>query len=436
MGKKNSLRPELIFRVMLQYQYRTFYLHTRLNELDMRIIDVLFRLSTNSLYAVVRRDAQSQLFSLLAHYPYSTSIIVPGIVDLLRAHNEETDAEAKSARHDQLKGCLYLLLGNSVQDSLMIKQNWSILSVLWPQVFKCQSFEKPSIQTLLEKIHAKTDKDFDSFDNRAKFSDELVQFAARMAHLETLASSSDRLERYEKRTRQETDIIAQLLDQLLKIAKQQSQLHWKNQANSFHAILFLLHNCVRTKSLLSAELVQLFVDSLLSDNACVRKISIDGLCIILKMIKPKKKTQRMNTLDLVKQKTNLTDPTQICVNRARPGVRVDNQWHLFDANFIDTSSTVATEAELARWKDSCFIEKNYWGYYCWPRELNVPESRRDWFTFEEEGSGGSSGTAVSEYQLAIKPIIDKFSKDSEFVNKFVQLSIIEEAKGIFEYWFL
>lgn len=88
---------------MLQYQYRTFYIHTRLNDLDLRIVDVLFRLSTNSIYAVVRRDAQTQLFSLLAHYPYSTSVIVPGIVDLLRAYNDETDATVKSAKHDQLK---------------------------------------------------------------------------------------------------------------------------------------------------------------------------------------------------------------------------------------------------------------------------------------------------------------------------------------------
>lgn len=262
---------------MLQYQYRTFYLHTRLNDLDVRVIQVLFNLATNSIYAVVRRDAQNQLFSMLAHYPYSTSMIVPGLVELLRAHNDETDAEAKSARHDQLKGGLYLLLGNSVQDSLMIKQNWSILSVLWPQVFRCQSFEKPSIQTLLEKIHAKTDKDFDSFDNRIRFGDELVRFAAEKLAPELgigTATEPRRLERFEQRCRAETEMIAQLFEQLLKIAKQQSQLHWKNQANSFHAVLFLLHNCVRNRALLSVELVQLFVDSLLSDNACVRKVTV------------------------------------------------------------------------------------------------------------------------------------------------------------------
>lgn len=256
---------------MLQYQYRTFYLHTRLNELDVRIIDVLFRLATNSIYAVVRRDAQSQLFSLLAHYPYSTSAIVPGIVSLLRGYNEETDDALKNAKHDQLKGCLYLLLGNSVQDSLMIKQNWNILSVLWPQVFKCQSFEKPSIQTLLEKIYAKTDKDFDSFDNRVQFGADIVRLAADLVPSVSFDEKS-RLARFEQKSIAETETITKMLEQLLNIAKQQTQLHWKNQANSFHTVLFLLHNCVRSKALLSVEMVQLFVDSLLSDNSSVRKV--------------------------------------------------------------------------------------------------------------------------------------------------------------------
>lgn len=271
LGKKNSLRPELISRIMLQYQYRTFYIHTRLNELDLRVIEVLFRLATGSIYAVVRKDAQSQLFSLLAHFPYSTTVIVPWIVDILHSYNNEVNDEAKNAKHDQLKGCLYLLLGNSVQDSLMIKQNWSILGALWPEVFKCKSFEKPSIQTLLEKIYLKTDKDFDSFDNRIRFGDKLVSLAVEMCPSVKQKCDQNRLVKFEEKTQIENKKISQLLDQLIAIAKQ-SQLLWKNQATSFHTILFLLHNCTRNKALLSAEFVQLFVDSLLSENASVRKV--------------------------------------------------------------------------------------------------------------------------------------------------------------------
>jgi hypothetical protein len=84
LGKHNSLRNELITRIMLQYQYRTFYIHTRLNQLDVRIIDLLYRLSTNSSYATVRKDSQTQLFSLLSHYSYSNLIIVPKIIEMLK----------------------------------------------------------------------------------------------------------------------------------------------------------------------------------------------------------------------------------------------------------------------------------------------------------------------------------------------------------------
>ena len=47
LGKRNSTRDELIQRVMLQYQFRTFKIHTRMNALDARVIRTLFRLSVN-----------------------------------------------------------------------------------------------------------------------------------------------------------------------------------------------------------------------------------------------------------------------------------------------------------------------------------------------------------------------------------------------------
>ena len=157
LGKKNSTRTELIQRIMLQYKFRSFHIHTRLNELDVRIIELLFRLSTDSIYAIVRKDAQAQLFSLLAHYPYSSLLLAPKLVDLLnRCNSNAGDGNDESKiEHDQLKGCLYLLSGNSVNESLMVKQNWRIISAVWPALFRCQQFEKPSIQTLLDRIYFK-----------------------------------------------------------------------------------------------------------------------------------------------------------------------------------------------------------------------------------------------------------------------------------------
>lgn len=272
------MRSELIARIMLQYQYRTFYLHTRLNELDLQIIDVLYRLSTESLYAVVRREAQSQLFSLVSHYPYSSQLIVPKIAHLLNKYNEETD-ETKKHAHDQLKGCLYLLLGNNLQDSFMIKQNWKIISSIWPAVFKCRYFEKSTIQDLLEKIYCKLDKDFDSFDNRIRFDSATVKMALELSPSikakygnGSLVDDEKTLEKFHERCQVETKLIRDLMRDIIVIAKQ-SQTVWKNQATSFGAVMLLLHNCVRDKQLLSAECVQLFVDSLLNDNIHVRKVS-------------------------------------------------------------------------------------------------------------------------------------------------------------------
>ncbi len=179
LGKKSTIREELIQRVMLQYQFRTFYMYTKLNQVDVRIIQLLFKLSVDSVYAVVRKEAQSKLFTLLSHYPYSSQIIVPKIVALLnRCSKEASDSERLT--HEQLKGCLYLLKGNNLQDSLMVKQNWNVLSEIWPALFKCQNFEKPSVQVLLDKIYFNANKDHDSFDNRVRLSDQCVALALDM----------------------------------------------------------------------------------------------------------------------------------------------------------------------------------------------------------------------------------------------------------------
>ena len=236
LGKHNSLRSELITRIMLQYQYRTFYIHTRLNQLDVRIISLLYRLSTDSSYATVRKDSQTQLFSLLSHYSYSYLIIVPKIIEMLK-RCDSTDGTKLS--HDQLKGVLYLLSGNNYQDSLMIKQNWKVLSEVWPVLLRCQNYDKPSIQTLLDKIYLKLDKDFDSFENRIRLDDKTVKLAFEFCD-ETRArfDNSKRLDQFNIKSKQDSQYVSDLMEILIKIARE-STLSWKNQSTSFGSILYL-----------------------------------------------------------------------------------------------------------------------------------------------------------------------------------------------------
>jgi hypothetical protein len=269
LGKKNSLRDELVQRVMLQYKFRSFHVHTILNEVDLRIIDLLFKLSVDSIYANVRKDSQSQLFSLLSHFPYSSLLIVPNIVSLLQK------AEKNELTHEQLKGCLYLIRGNGMQETMTIKQNWDVINALWPILFKFQQFEKPSIQALLDKIYLKTNKDYDSFDNRIKLDDKIVGIAFELKpllNIELKKNESKRLERFNKIKDKENSIIKSLMNQMTKIASD-PQLLWKNQPTIFGSILFLLNACELEKSLLTGDCVQLYVDSLINENINVRRVS-------------------------------------------------------------------------------------------------------------------------------------------------------------------
>lgn len=135
-------------------------------------------------------------------------------------------------------------------------------------------------------------------------------------------------------------------------------------------------------------------------------------------------------LDIVREKTGLSDANDIYVNRPRPGYRLDNQWHLFDPNYVDTTTSEATESERAKWNESTFMEKSYWGYYCWPTEMNVALSKRDWYVSENSDSESSSfPPSETSYQRSMKPLVDRFRYDAEFVKKLIRLSIIEEAKG-------
>ena len=338
LGKQNSLREELIQRIMLQYQFRTFHIHTRLNALDLRIINCLFKLSTDSLYAVVRKDAQTQLFTVMSQYPYSNLIIVPKIVEMLNRSNLAESEQRLT--HDQLKGCLYLIRGNSLQDSLMIKQNWNVIGTIWPAFLKCQDFEKPSIQALLDKIYYKANKDFDSFDNRILLSESVVNLIYAFSPELKLKYHNDeslRTKIFYEKLHIENSLIKKLMSDLVSIASE-SKLLWKNQVIRYVAFLFILNSCVLDKKLLTSDCVKLFVDSLVHENITVRKIALDALCIIMKMVKFKKQLVTYNVAELIKEQTNnrVTSECLLEINKPNPGYREDNTWHFYNPSFINT----------------------------------------------------------------------------------------------------
>ncbi|CAF0770306.1 unnamed protein product [Brachionus calyciflorus] len=400
LGKKNTLRSELITRVMLQYQYRTFYIHTRVNQLDLKIINILFRLSVDSVYATVRKDAQTQLFSLLSHYSYSNLILVPKLVDMLNKCNL---TDENKLTHDQLKGCLYVLSGNNYQDSLMIKQNWYVLSQIWPVLLRCQNYDKPSIQSQLDKIYLRLDKDFDSFENRFKLNDKIVQLAFDLSPQTKLNfNNQKRLDVFNIKSLQDNHMISDLMTNLIQISRE-STLNWKNQSTSYGSIMYLLYSCQNDPNLLTPECVDLFVDSLIHENIHVRKLAVDALCIIFKMIKYPREKIEYNTEDLIQNKS-------VKINTFSPGYRSDNCWHLYNENFLNDF----------KWSETKFLDKSYWGYYCWPTKIKINSNKRRHYESIVEQD--------FKFCHVYKTIWDKFTNEN-FFAKFLQLFKIEESKG-------
>lgn len=220
-------------------------------------------MSTSS-YSEVRKEAQTQLFNLLAHYSFSYLILVPKICNLL------TD---QTINHDALKGCLYILKGNTLQTSLTTKHNWKIISKLWPVLFSLKYYEKPSIQKLLDSIHDNLQKHFDTFSYTTRLSDETVKLASEVFNLNENLHESDakRLIAFENKSRESIQICRDLVSKIININKS-SELTWRLQTISFGSLIYLLHPYGE----LSKEYIGIFVDSLVHDNIVIRKV-----CVVL-----------------------------------------------------------------------------------------------------------------------------------------------------------
>jgi hypothetical protein len=93
------------------------------------------------------------LFHILRRYLFSYQVIIDRIIALLNSSGE--------ADHDQIKGCLYVLLGN---ESIFIptKHSWILLEKLWPSLARTSHATKISTKKLIDRIMEKIGKQFDT----------------------------------------------------------------------------------------------------------------------------------------------------------------------------------------------------------------------------------------------------------------------------------
>jgi len=137
LGKKKHIEPILIDRVHLQHELRTINQSSKtFSDLHLQLFSDLFKLSV-SRYMQVRKSAQSALGHGFHVFAYSYRRMLDDVTKFLK--NEDQDVE-----HHQLKGALYLVLGQSKR-TLVARRSWDVSAKLWPALVRVQQCERPSV---------------------------------------------------------------------------------------------------------------------------------------------------------------------------------------------------------------------------------------------------------------------------------------------------
>ncbi|CAF1410376.1 unnamed protein product, partial [Rotaria sordida] len=142
---KQHLRFVTIQRIAIQMEFFSLSNFRTLTQIDQQVIFKLFELSIHR-YSEVRRQAQIYLFTMFSQFFFSYQVIVDRIIELLDK-SDEVD-------HDEIKGCLYILLGNE-SFFLPTKHSWAMLEKLWPSIACTKHARKLSTQNLINCIMEK-----------------------------------------------------------------------------------------------------------------------------------------------------------------------------------------------------------------------------------------------------------------------------------------
>ncbi|UJR35822.1 hypothetical protein I4U23_028569 [Adineta vaga] len=382
-GKRKHPRFIIIKRINVQLELFSISNYQSLTEIDKQVILKLFELSIHR-YSEVRRNAQVYLFHILRRYLFSYQVIIDRILELLNSPDE--------ADHDQIKGCLYILLGN---DSIFIptKHSWTLLEKLWPSLARTVHATKVSTQNLLDRIMEKIGKQFDTPAVTEDINDASVQAAIslwRPLEANELTFRDQLREERNQANIQSYNNVMETLNSLF----YGNVLTWRQQEMTMAFIWLLLQRPIA----LPSSCIRTFVDFLVHDNVELRKISEKGIAAFTRLQKPPR-IYIEKTLDQI-----LHRPVNI--NECHPGDRDDNLWLTINNYKPPTSQQ--------EWEETCFLDKSYHGYYKWPKIIRYPMNKRERYTKE---------TMPENVSILYERFVDK-----DFISKFIQLMVLDEEE--------
>ncbi|CAF3979958.1 unnamed protein product, partial [Rotaria sordida] len=385
--KRQNSRFLSIKRIVLQLKKFETNNSRTLTEIDKQIVLKLFNLSINR-YSEVRQKAQFELFAILNHYHFSFQIIVDRIVELLNKPGE-TD-------HHQIKGCLYILLGNNLF-FLPTKYSWTMMEKLWPSIALMNYAKKPSTQKLINDINKKIIRTFitDSF---IQDINEISKHAAA-----ALWHPLKRIETKIQNERNQVNIKSyNNLMETLNLLLKRDTLTWKQQK----AIMSLLCLLLQKHIPISHSCIQTFVDFLIDDNMELRKCAEKGIAAFCRLQKPPRIYVEKSLEEILHN-----------MDKSSSSTIDNNKSHSIDCNnnlriTIDSYRPPETQIE---WEQTCFLDKSFYGYYTWPQMIKYSINKRTRYI---------QNTMPEDVTILYDRFIDK-----SFIIRFIQLIIFDEDNG-------
>ncbi|CAF4273501.1 unnamed protein product, partial [Rotaria magnacalcarata] len=382
-GKRTHPRFVIIRRIAVQLELFSISNYQSLSEIDKQVILKLFELSIHR-YGEVRRNAQVYLFHILRRYLFSYQVVIDRILELLDNPGE--------ADHDQIKGCLYILLGN---ESIFIptKHSWTLLEKLWPTLARTMHATKISTQKLLDRIMEKIGKQFDTPAIVEDTNDLSIKAAIELWRPLEAHELISREQMREERNQANIQSYNNLMETLNSLFYNKL-LTWRQQEMTMAFIWLLLQKRVPMPS----SCIRTFVDFLVHDNVELRKISEKGIAAFCRIQKPARIYVEKTLEEILQRPVN--------VDECRPGDRDDNLWVT-----IDDYKPAKTQKE---WEETCFLDKSYHGYYKWPKIIKYTMNKRERYT---------KGNMPEDVAI----LYDRFM-DKSFINKITQFMVLDEEE--------
>ncbi|KAF5308174.1 hypothetical protein FQR65_LT06354 [Abscondita terminalis] len=389
---KSHLRYTLVDRIMLQHEFRNESRTCTFTDTHKQIIEDLFELSVSH-YSEVRITAQKKLFSTLLTFLYSYQVIIPHITKILQLDPSE--------HREKFKGCLYVLLG-SKNAGIITKHDWSLIKQLWPLIIKSKTSEKPSIVNLMGAL-TEAINNFPIISIKFEMPEKCLDAAYGLAknypqvsleRFQEIIDAGPKLLKmeYQRKVSCYNETINSLLSACLN-----DNLHWRYYSMSLVFIKNLVHPDVKY----NPEVIQFFMNALISDSLEVRKIALRVFLYIL--VQNKQKYKKI-TIDPYAYGNNSK------LTKMTPGIRPDNQWLLYNSKTKPLDSV--------EWEKPRYLHRRDYGYYAWPKTLETYAPSSDQPTFAKRRDN------LTEEETTILKFFNE--QNIEILIKYLSM---EEKKG-------